>query len=573
MNREVIVDHLRKCGFDAQLDTDGSELTVRTKIIERDVVLKHSFPNELLYMPKFSLVGASDFGSLAHVLPMEGCDEGEVCVHHTESVSVNFEVPALAYEGSLKRHLARLERAIFDPEWNRAELLREFQTLWNMFCHQTGSNRRLYLACESASIPSLQVKMHIQDQSSGVASHFIGISHHVAADEKHRELRRSLRWDKRQVKGKSLILQLSSLEPSPTKHESLEAWYVQCFKHLHPDYEQVLVRFRKRRSKEYWLVFGVSNHSLHIWFAVHLVSQSKNSLPISPSELQGWNLKAIPVHALDPESIVPRGGGELSLATKSVLLVGCGSVGSELAHRLASTGLGKLTLSDPENFTEDNLYRHTLCVSHIGFSKSSCLTIDLRRRYPWLQADDEHHRLEDLRDEEKLIGFDLVIVAIGSPTIERQFQDFTTKQSISTPVMNIWLEANGIGGHATLTIPNSKGCLLCAYVDPLTLSRGLSSNLNFLKPDQNFTENRRGCGDLFLPYSAIASNHTATMSADLATRFLLGRIKSSSKVSWKGEATAARERGLNTSYRYENFCESLKVLPLFHSECDVCGSS
>ena len=67
--------------------------------------------------------------------------------------------------------------------------------------------------------------------------------------------------------------------------------------------------------------------------------------------------------------------------------------------------------------------------------------------------------------------------------------------------MNCWLEGYGIGGHAILAMPRTKGCWHCAYVDPNTLTRGLTSNLNFLKPGQVVMRNHGGCGTQFLPYS------------------------------------------------------------------------
>ncbi len=97
------------------------------------------------------------------------------------------------------------------------------------------------------------------------------------------------------------------------------------------------------------------------------------------------------------------------------------------------------------------------------------------------------------------------------------------------------------------------------------------SNLNFLAPNQEFMVSQGGCGNLFLPYSAIASNHTATMAADIASKYLTGKISTSSKVSWKGDDHEAVERGFKLSYRYAQFEDNMKVLPLFNSECDVCG--
>ena len=182
-----------------------------------------------------------------------------------------------------------------------------------------------------------------------------------------------------------------------------------------------------------------------------------------------------------------------------------------------------------------------------------------------------YKRLETFSDPEELERFDLIIVAFGSPTLERVFHDFVTRNGVKTPVINTWVEAYGVGGHATLDMPNSKGCLRCAYVDPDSLARGLSSNLNFLEPNQDLTISHAGCGNQFLPYSGIAASYTATMAADLATQYLQGKMDRSSKVSWKGSAEEANRNGFKVTHRYRHFVKPLEILPLYNSECDVCG--
>lgn len=572
MNHEAIAEHLCQQGYSARLGDNGKELIVETEVGDRSVTLKHLFPKVIRRMPQFLLAEHSSYGTLAHVELVKDTDLALICVNDPDSISVNYEVPTVAYEASLVRHLSLLEKLITEPEWNRAELLREFRSNWDAFCSRINPDERwLYFACESKSTDSVQVKRPYKDRKLGIENHFLGLGEAQAAAEEFGSFRRALKWDQRSVAGKTLVLHLRKLEPAPTDPNALAAWYTQCIADLGADSLDLLQRLRRQRSKEYWLVFTSELDSGRIWFAIQFLGKAKKCIPMTESECERWRLNAIQVRAMDRDSIVPRSGGEKRLADKSVLLVGCGSVGSELAHRLASTGLGNLTLSDPELFTQDNLYRHTLSIEDIGWPKSFCLTIDLRQKYPWIHVIDDSRRLEAFTDIEELNRFDLIVVAIGSPTLERQFHDFVTSQSIETPVMNVWLEAHGIGGHATLDVPDPKGCLLCAYVDPDTLTRGLVSNLNFLAPNQDFTVSLGGCGNLFLPYSAIASNHTATMAADLASNYLLGNISDSSKTSWKGDAREARERGFKLTYRYAQFDDNFSVLPLFHPECDVCG--
>ena len=164
----------------------------------------------------------------------------------------------------------------------------------------------------------------------------------------------------------------------------------------------------------------------------------------------------------------------------------------------------------------------------------------------------------------------LVMIAIGSPTVERVFAEYCHQQNLAVPTMNCWLEACGIGGHAILAIPGAKGCWHCAYVDPETLTRGLTSNLNFLKPGQVVMRSHQGCG-AFLPYGGTAASYTATMAADLAVRFLLGEVATSSRVSWKGNDAEARRASLELTWRSRRFAESLEILPLHDVNCDLCG--
>lgn len=572
MNHEEVADHLCQRGYTARLIFSGKALAIEAEVGERCISLVHWFPDELRRMPQFLLVGVSTFETLAHVEPFGDSDLAKICVHDPDSISVNYEVPTAAYESSLSRHLSLLEKLLTDPDWNRQELLREFRSNWDIFCRRAGSDKqRLYFACDPTNNPSTQVKRPVENQQYGIAAHYVGLGETQSTNQEFDVLRRALDWGQRSSAGKTLVLHLQDLEPAPTEPQALVAWYLNCVENLEAGSADQLSRMRKRRSGEFWLVFTVETDTGRIWFALQFRCREKKKIPITALECEDWSLKAVPVRGLDPDSIVPRGGGQVSLANRSVLLVGCGSVGSELAHLLASTGLGQLTLSDQDIFTEDNLYRHALSTIDIGLYKSFALAIDLRRKYPWIRVRGDIRQLENHTNSEELNGFDLVVVAIGSPTIERQFHDFVTSNSISTPVMNVWLEAHGIGGHATLALPDSKGCLLCAYVDPKELTRGLASNLNFLAPNQDVTVSHGGCGSLFLPYSAIASNQTATMSADLASRYLSGDIRVSSKVSWKGDARHARERSLELTYRYGQFRDNLRVLPLFHSECDFCG--
>ena len=218
-----------------------------------------------------------------------------------------------------------------------------------------------------------------------------------------------------------------------------------------------------------------------------LKSKKKQCLPTTSKQLQNWKLKAIPIRHFNKEVVLPRGGAKLGLAASKVALIGAGSVGCEIAHKLSAAGVQNLDIYDPDIYSIDNLYRHLLTEEYINCYKSSALNFQLKRQFLWSKSEGFTGKLLDLRKKQLLMSYDLIVIAIGSPTHERLFKEYLIEQSIDVPVINTWLEGFGVGGHALLDVPDSKGCLLCSYVCPETLTRGLSSNLNFIELRLNLT--------------------------------------------------------------------------------------
>lgn len=571
MNTPEILKQLQRAGHDARLTADCSVLSVAFNAGGQRLQLSHEFPDEIWQLPAFALVDAHKLEPLAHVVFNPQTHVGFVCVQEADSVSVNYEVPALAYVASVDRHIQLLRRAIEEPDWNRAELLREFHPNWELLCDRSDpGSLALFLACDDDTA-GLQVKKPDGRSSIGICGNYFALPQQQAASKRFEAVRARAAWERRQTIGKAVVLRLLAVGPAPSHPDALADWYCDVLAHLDATSEEALKRFARHAGKDFWLVFSTLVSSGTTWFAIRLRRGKKAKLPLTPLDCANWKLTPHSVRSLTRETLVPRGGGDLNLANKSVLLVGCGSVGGELAGRLTSAGIGRLTLTDPEAFDEANLYRHTLQIDTVGYPKSAALAADLQSRHPWATIEVETKNLQDLRSAEKLEEYDLVIIAIGSPTVERAFHDYTRAKNIATPCLNTWVEAYGVGGHATLDVPGSQGCLKCAYVDPETLSRGLSSNLNFLAPNQDVTRTHAGCGNQFLPYSSVAAGYTATIAADLALRYLSGAMPTSAMISWKGSAAQALRAGFTLTHRYEHFHNNLEVLPLYNPECDVCG--
>ena len=573
MNYDHVVNHLQSRGYDISTAEDGDMkiMRVASEIGDHVVEFVHFQEKELAALPAFFLKDPSNYGVLAHVLPFGNGGLAGVCVNDQDSVSVNFERPELAFEESIDRHIEIVKKAITDSDWNQHELLREFQANWIAICDN--KERELLCTSHNGALEELTIYRPVAGAKSGFDSYFLGVSESTQELSEYSYIRLAENSSKRTTaKGKGFVIPLQTLSPAPSSADSLGQWYLEAIDNISQQDKSVFLnKYAQWRDKEFWLVFNADSPSGRVWFCLNFQATKKKTLPTTENALSGWKISAVEVRLFNKDLVMPRSGAIKALSEKSVMLIGCGSVGSEIAQKIASSGVGELTLCDPDKFTLDNLYRHTLTRHWIGAKKSNALGIDIGFKYPWIRTRGFDSKLLGLRNKKVLSSYDLIIVAIGSPTHERLFHDYLLMDQVDTPVIYTWLEGYGVGGHAILDLPSRKGCLRCAYVDLNTICRGLASNLNFFEPNQNLTVNHAGCGDLFLPYNALSSAQTAIIATNLAVKCLVGKIIESSKISWKGDSTDARDAGFYLSHRYEHFTKSLEVLPLYNEYCDICN--
>lgn len=571
----AINQYLTKLGYTCSINQmDGRDrLVVDIKFVTGSIQLMLAAEPPFYSLPEFVLINADLYGRLAHVTLYEsyGKQLGVVCVNSPDSLSINFDQPLLVLEESLKRHVALLEKCIRDPDWNKKELLREFYSDWQRIC-QCGSAKPLLANIEKPILQRLTVYSAVEGKEYGIESHdmvhpadssFSGLS----------DIHRSMVKGNRQIAGMAVVVPIKELTSAPSRIDSIEQWYIDTVAALPKETRSELQqKFGQWRDTAYWIIFSANTiGDERTWFALKLVCKSKKALPLTTEKLHDWKLEAIPIQLFNQENIVQRGGGRLSLSSKKVAVIGVGSVGCEVAHKLSASGVRNLTLVDPDTYSINNLYRHILEQGWVGAPKSLALYWELHRQFPWSDAKWSTNDLMKFARQDNLESYDLIVIAIGNPTQERLFKQYLLDKNFEVPVINCWLEGFGIGGHAVLDVPESRGCLLCSYICQESGTRGLVSNMNFIEPNQVTMKSIAGCGEQFISYGAASSGQTGVMTANLAIRYLEGKQIESCKISWKGNDDDAIAEGIKLTHRYYNFKYSLEYLPLFDEDCDVCS--
>lgn len=266
-----------------------------------------------------------------------------------------------------------------------------------------------------------------------------------------------------------------------------------------------------------------------------------------------------------------RGGADLSLGSRHVVIFGCGSIGSEVADALATSGVGNLTLVDPQLLSADNVFRHALGRFWVGTSKARALQATLPNRYPGVEITayvEDAYRWLLANPTTKVDGF---IVALGMPTLERQLSRAIRLSHPKTPVVYTWLEPLDLGGHAVAVTSSGQGCLDCLYRDDEGAD-SLSSRTSYLEPGQTLTRNLTGCASTFTPYGAIQSRRTALLAAEQMLKALSGS-ELPHYAYWTGDGSAAAAHGLRTTswWRQAKTNSSVDVTrSMFGSACKQC---
>src|SRR6266851_2655045 len=223
----------------------------------------------------------------------------------------------------------------------------------------------------------------------------------------------------------------------------------------------------RARSREYVIVrlprpsggatfFGIRFDGVHKY---HPLQDEGTAGRLIPMYIQRWD------HAY----LVQRGGGTAALATKGVLLAGCGAVGGHLAFELARAGIGALTLVDPDTLWPENSYRHVLGRRYWGKHKAEALKEELEAQLPYVRVTAVVKTLEAAVADGcvNIAEYDMLLLALGNPTVELAINEHLHALRDGPPAVFTWLEPLGIGGHALLTHNSAGGgCFECLYTSP-----------------------------------------------------------------------------------------------------------
>lgn len=219
------------------------------------------------------------------------------------------------------------------------------------------------------------------------------------------------------------------------------------------------------------------------------------------------------------EYLLNRTGIESQFSSKkTVVIAGCGSVGSRVAEILAESDVDKLIFVDYDDMKTDNIMRHYLGVQDVNQSKVSALKSRLQQNIPELEIVAYKANILNWlnsQNKEQLSEIDSIVLATGHPPTELEVCRRLYTYEANIHVVSGWLEAYGLGGHILGFKSNEDGCLKCLYYDhdgnPSNyINTSLFSNPSGIVLSRNIT----GCAGAFTAYGSVHAMKTAVIMAE-----------------------------------------------------------
>jgi hypothetical protein len=459
---------------------------------------------------------------------------GVICIDDGQGLSLDPDRPADIVAHAAVKAYDLLERSAIDATTGYVEFFNELEGYW---LHLPKSLRsRAYFEVDGNS---RMVKGFLESSLKKPKWYFL-----------EREAKVPWEVENKKLEGqRALYVHLDALGLPPMRPDRLTTAFI----------EDVQRRFSSEQLALWDQLVGPSKNSpkrLALLVSVPRQAGGRSLVGIAFGANRGVVDTRAPVTPLTmrrhtPSHMRERGGASLDLFEKHVAVLGAGAVGCVVIDTLAAAGVGKLTVVDPDEYSEDNVFRHLLQPLYVDADKPMGLKLALELRYPGLDITPVCTTAQKWLKTADLSNYDGIVLAFGAPTIERSFSRALKDKRFDLPVVFTWLEALDLGGHSVLMWTKGEGCLDCAYRDdegqPSQVSR-----TSFLEPNQPVTRNLTGCAGAFVPFGPIQARRTGLLAAEhilsAMTAVAAGQeAREPSYRYWVGDGSETAQHGLRTT--------------------------
>ena len=206
--------------------------------------------------------------------------------------------------------------------------------------------------------------------------------------------------------------------------------------------------------------------------------------------------------------------GSFTLINKKILLVGVGTIGSNLSNLLVKNGAGigndaLLTIVDYDNYEPYNYSRHFLGIKSSGRNKAEEIKIELEYTFPFVRIDANKKHIQNID-----IGYyDIIIDSTGEETLTQWLNEKIKTNNLCSLFISAWISGQGVAAQCLVQPNRKEACHEC-----------------FRKSDHYFLEDlstlplRDSCNSIYIPFPITASMYVVLLVIHALNKWLGGQL-------------------------------------------------
>jgi hypothetical protein len=203
------------------------------------------------------------------------------------------------------------------------------------------------------------------------------------------------------------------------------------------------------------------------------------------------------------------------VATHTVAIIGCGSVGAAIARLLIQSGVTSMILYDGDTFEPENISRHLLGSDCVGQRKAKALAAKLGKEFPNVSVK-PCGEWPGEEDSKELDGADVIVSCTAHWYTEQKLLRRQTEETLA-PIVFAFVEAHAIAGHVVVNPVDSNAFNSLHYLSGPDIGKMKVTATEW--PGQTL-KRIPACAGEFQPYGVVPLTHLHA----LATKTILDML-------------------------------------------------
>lgn len=259
------------------------------------------------------------------------------------------------------------------------------------------------------------------------------------------------------------------------------------------------------------------------------------------------NVQRLSPQIFTKQRLTIRSAGLPTAEQYKFVLVGCGSIGSNLFGFLQTLDSPEFRLIDADDLLLENIGRHYLGFAYTGQRKTLAMSEYYLKQNPLNSIQTREDSIIAVMEREiaYLNESDFIFVAIGKYNIETTIRENIKRGLIRKPVFFLWVEPYLVAGHCVFIHPDQSEI---NYFDENGLFKfNVISADDYMNPELNISLNEGGCQTSYIPYSNMNVQMFLAALFPLLVKILKSDEKKTKAFTWIGSIDILREINLKPS--------------------------